>query len=261
MKIHLLSDLHLEHTAFRPSKVKADVVFLAGDISVGYSALEWASESFGDTPVFIVNGNHEYFDGDIAAWHAGAAEVLRKLDNPNLHFLEQEGYTLRPIGEQPVRILGATLWTDFALFGRDSQAYCGHLAQRGMPDYVRIQLNGKGLCWQDTLNRHESTVAWMAKEAQAAKFRGERVIALTHMAPSKRCCLPVFAENVLTASFASNLERFADQYIDAWFSGHTHASSQFPVGNCMMYANPRGYRLTSGRYENPLFDPNLVIDF
>lgn len=34
MRIHLLSDLHNEHDAYKPSAVDADVVILAGDIDV-----------------------------------------------------------------------------------------------------------------------------------------------------------------------------------------------------------------------------------
>ncbi|MDD4929008.1 MAG: hypothetical protein PHP85_07010 [Gallionella sp.] len=35
MKIHILSDLHLEYSAYEPQTVGADVIVLAGDICPG----------------------------------------------------------------------------------------------------------------------------------------------------------------------------------------------------------------------------------
>jgi predicted phosphodiesterase len=66
MRILLLSDLH--HELWREkaphidSKIsRPDVVILAGDISDGAKAVEWAANAFGDTPVLYVSGNHEAY--------------------------------------------------------------------------------------------------------------------------------------------------------------------------------------------------------
>ena len=63
MKIHYLSDLHLEFGKMPKNyRVPAgtDVVVLAGDIGVGLAGLHWALLAF-DCPVVYVAGNHEHY--------------------------------------------------------------------------------------------------------------------------------------------------------------------------------------------------------
>jgi hypothetical protein len=42
MRLHILSDLHLEFEPFTPPAVEADAVILAGDVSTGRNGLKWA---------------------------------------------------------------------------------------------------------------------------------------------------------------------------------------------------------------------------
>jgi len=42
MRLHVLSDLHLEFEPFTPPTVEADAVILAGDVSTGRNGLKWA---------------------------------------------------------------------------------------------------------------------------------------------------------------------------------------------------------------------------
>ena len=46
MRIHLLSDLHLEFEPFEPPAMDADVVVLAGDIHIKGRGVDWAVETF-----------------------------------------------------------------------------------------------------------------------------------------------------------------------------------------------------------------------
>ena len=69
MRIHLLSDLHLElspsrRTAFKPEVLDADVTVLAGDIDKGPRVLEWARSTFPGR-VLVVAGNHEFYGGHL----------------------------------------------------------------------------------------------------------------------------------------------------------------------------------------------------
>ncbi len=61
MRIHILSDLHLEFAPFFPSPVDADVVVLAGDTHTGRNGIKWALQAFPDRPVIYVLGNHEFY--------------------------------------------------------------------------------------------------------------------------------------------------------------------------------------------------------
>ena len=60
MKLHILSDIHLEFAGFDPPATDADVVVLAGDIGIGPGAVAWAAVTF-PQPVLLVPGNHEYY--------------------------------------------------------------------------------------------------------------------------------------------------------------------------------------------------------
>ena len=56
MRIHVMSDLHLEFGEFTPPETNADVVILAGDIHLGTRGIEWAQRTFGDKPVIYIAG-------------------------------------------------------------------------------------------------------------------------------------------------------------------------------------------------------------
>lgn len=55
MKVLVYSDLHLEFRAFEPPQVDADLVVLAGDISVRGQGVTWANQTF-TCPVIYVPG-------------------------------------------------------------------------------------------------------------------------------------------------------------------------------------------------------------
>jgi Icc-related predicted phosphoesterase len=93
--------------------------------------------------------------------------------------------------------------------------------------------------------------------AQRAKKDGEKVVIATHHAPSECSSALKFRNDPVTAGFASNLEKFAEEYVDLWIHGHMHNNSWYKIGNCQVIANPRGYKPP---IENPNFDPALVIE-
>ena len=64
MRIHLLSDLHLELQAWEPTVRDADVTILAGDIHKGDRVMAWARAHFSG-PVLVVAGNHEFYGGHL----------------------------------------------------------------------------------------------------------------------------------------------------------------------------------------------------
>lgn len=64
MKLHVLSDVHLEFQKCRNQSslgnIDCDVHVLAGDIGVGLAGIEWALHNF-SKPVIYVFGNHEFY--------------------------------------------------------------------------------------------------------------------------------------------------------------------------------------------------------
>ena len=57
MRIHVLSDLHLEFGPIDLPKVEADLVVLAGDIHVKLNGIRWIRDNLPETPVIYVAGS------------------------------------------------------------------------------------------------------------------------------------------------------------------------------------------------------------
>ena len=83
---------------------------------------------------------------------------------------------------------------------------------------------------------------------------------VTHHAPSRKSIHPRFADSRLNACFVSDAEHLlgADR-VQLWIHGHTHDSFDYRVNGTRVVCNPRGYA-KGGVNENPLFDPNLMIE-
>lgn len=146
MKLHILSDLHLEFAAFHPPATGADLVILAGDIHVKDKGLAWISAAFPDTPVLYVLGNHEYYG---RAYPKHLHDLKEKVQGTSIHILENDTFEM-----DGIRFLGCTLWTDFKLFGDPRIA--GYEATMKMTDYrkIRIGLDFKKLRSLDTATLH-----------------------------------------------------------------------------------------------------------
>ncbi|MET3134734.1 putative phosphodiesterase [Oxalobacteraceae bacterium GrIS 1.11] len=258
MRLLILSDLHHEQwrehaPRSEPSLSRPDAVILAGDINTGAKAVEWATRVFAGVPVLYVHGNHEAYgmqleeaQDDIEAACARAGHV---------HFLNCGEHQ---IGR--VRFLGATMWTDFKLFGDDSRQASMREAEAIMNDYRRIRLAQKGyrkLRAADTAQLHSLHKSWLTKKLAEA-FDGTTVV-ITHMAPSFHSVADGYASAPSSAAYASRLEQLAAQ-ADVWVHGHVHESFDYHIGRCRVVCNPCGYMTGGGTSENARFDPNFIIE-
>ena len=172
-----------------------------------------------------------------------------------LHFLDNSEVVL-----DGVRFLGATLWTDFSLFGAASQSFAMDAASRMMSDY-RLIKRGKSddtglknlLTPEDTLRSHEYSVRWLGNQLDV-EFAGATVV-VTHHAPSIKS-LNKYDREKLSSAYASNLEHLVDK-TTLWIHGHTHESVNYQIGRGGVVSNPLGY---IGAGENEFFEEALVID-
>jgi predicted phosphodiesterase len=247
MRLHILSDLHLEFEPFTPPAVEADAVVLAGDIHTGRNGLRWAVETFPDRPVIYVLGNHEFYGQTLQK----LIEELRGMARgTNIHLLENDSLC---IGD--VVFLGATLWTDFALNGNPVVAEI--VAQTTMNDYGRIQTppHYSRLRPSDTRRLHIQSRQWL--EEQLVGLKGRKVVVVTHHAPSRESVPPAFEGDSLNPAFASNLSRCViESEARLWVHGHIHSCSDYTLGKTRVLANPRGYPSES----HPGFDPGLIVE-
>lgn len=258
MRLLILSDLHCEIWKDEGPSIdifqsQPDVVILAGDIDVACRAPAWAGRVFESIPVIYVPGNHEYYGSNIA-------EMDRLLNDAcastkNVHLLNCSELVV-----SDVRFLGATLWTDFNLYGLESRDLAMKKAKQCMLDYERIKISVSGqarlLRPEDTTELHARDAAWLARKL-AEPFAGTTVV-ITHMAPSRKSIAPKYSDDLTSAGFASPLDDLVNQ-CDLWIHGHTHDSFDYQVGRGRVVANPCGYRTRGGGVENAAFDPNLVV--
>lgn len=264
MRIAILSDLHLEFEPFAPPPALrlADLVILAGDIHNGSQALHWARRNFPDQPIVQIAGNHEFFEACFQSVLADMRRTARELD---ISFLENDRVVVGG-----VEFLGATLWTDFELLSvpgrpvRMSAAEAKDRMQRRMIDYSLIRwregpepATERLLTPDDSAAVHRRSRAWLA-DRLAIPFEGPRVV-VTHHLPSWRSVAPSFLRAASNAGFASDLDELFGP-MALWVHGHTHHSFDYRAGPTRIIANPRGYPMKAGGYENPLFQPALLVE-
>ena len=247
MRIHVLSDLHLEFGAFTPEPVEADVIVFAGDIDLGIRGLEWAAKTFPNLPVIYIAGNHEFYGHSSPKIDMAMRETARVL---GIHFLANDTVTL-----EGVRFLGATLWTDFEITGhRDSAT---EIAKSQMRDYrkIRIDPQYRKLRPADTLGWHRISRRWLEGQLQEP-FDGQTVI-VTHHAPSGTSLDPRFPSDGVNAAYASDLDAMIESSgAKFWIHGHTHFNVDYEIGQTRVITNQRGYADTP----NETFDPSLVLE-
>jgi predicted phosphodiesterase len=266
MKIHVLSDLHLEHSQRHPPfelpPTPADVVVLAGDIDNGTRAIEWAEHTFPDKTVLYVPGNHEFYGSELSETAAALQERARR--SQNVHVLDNKELIV-----DGVRFLGTTLWTDFALLGTEPKENIFREARNYVLDFRKIRMANDFLTPQQTIGLHQHALLFLHKRLQQP-FSGQTVI-VTHHAPHPGSVHPRWAGNLCNPAFVSDLTRLMGQS-RLWIHGHTHDSFDYRVNGTRVLANPMGYRSSNWRdpqsigklmrvsAENALFDPALLVE-
>lgn len=247
MKIHVLSDLHIEFGDFDPPETDADMVLLAGDTQPLARGIAWARERFGEKPVLYILGNHEFYGAAIPK----LIETLRQeASGSHVTVLENDECVLGDI-----RFLGCTLWTDFRLNG--NPRISSFVAHEAMTDYHRIRVSPqyRKLNPADTAARHHSSRRWL-EEKLREPFAGKTVV-MTHHAPSARSLAPDLRDDPINAAYASDLEDFvAASGIGLWVHGHIHHPCDYQLGDTRVICNPRGY------LDDPTagFQPGFVVE-
>ena len=247
MRIHVLSDLHLEFGEVRIPRLEADVVVLAGDIHMGREGRRWVRATFPEQPVIYVLGNHEFYRHSLPEL---TVTLQRETVGSNIHLLERSSVEIGGY-----RFLGCTLWTDFALNG-DANAGM-QTAQAVMSDYTLIQNSDqkRPLRPGDTALLHQESRAWLKQEL--SKTDPAQTVVVTHHAPSSRSEAPHQRGGALSPAFASNLdELIQESRVPLWIHGHTHHNVDYRMGATRILTNQHGYpdQLCAG------FKPDLVLE-
>jgi Icc-related predicted phosphoesterase len=254
MKIQIFSDLHLDVHQIKPIAIMAgvDLVIVAGDTCEG------VLRAFGHLrriipmhiPIVMVLGNHEFYrkfiPDELALARSHAAAF-------NIHVLENDTVVIGG-----VRFVGATLWTDYRVFGDANHAAAMNACASGMNDHRLIGWQKQP--WlrfrpQEAAQLHYQSRTYL-EGVLAAPFAGGPTVAVCHHAVHWESVHPRFRSDPATAAFVSDLSALIERYQPTlWVHGHVHNSSDYRVGGTRILCNPHGYA-----NENPDFDGALVVE-
>ena len=269
MKIHVLSDLHFE---LLPPSVDADIapirgadlVIIAGDHHRAPLAVRHARQIFPNGPLVMIAGNHEHYGTRMPIAEAIDrmrldAQIDSELNARATYVLENNAIEIEIAG-QAIRIIGCTLWTDFALYHTPEASAA--FAADSMNDFAEISGT---ISWNlrpdEVVTLHAASRTYLETELRKP-FRG-RTVVVTHHAPSHRSIHKRFLYDPVTPGFASACDDLLALGADLWVHGHTHDSFDYVAnGGTRVVYNPRGYSPRKGPQsgvENPAFDKALLV--
>jgi predicted phosphodiesterase len=245
MPILVLADLHLDRwlsegrdpfTALDQEFLASlDTLILAGDVT-NKPKVRWPQafrhigQYIDPRRVHVIPGNHDYYDFTIDN-EGRLAEICFEAGT---HFAQKSEYT-----HGDLRILGCTMWTDFALHGDPAGAM--RSAQHNMNDYRYIRLGSAGhrrIRPSDTAFIHADHRRWL-EERLATPFAG-RTVVVTHHCPHPDLISEKRGD--VDPAYGSNLLPLIEKYQpDCWLYGHTHYPVEADVGRTQVRNVSLGY--------------------
>lgn len=262
MYIRLLSDLHIEICEYEVEPTPQDsetVLILAGDCGL-YKHIEYADfvqELAGRFRIILlVAGNHEWYSGKM---HTERDKFEARVDRPNVWILQNNSVEI-----DGVLFLGGTLWTSF----QNGNPIMMFDAENSMNDYskIRVPKNGyRRLRALDVLDEHMTTRNFIFDTLEAERDDYEKVVVITHHAPSHRSIAPEFKGDRLNEAYVNNYDHWIEKTRPTfWFHGHTHSSHDYMIGETRVICNPRGYARADHNgvktNENADFNPTLLLE-
>lgn len=241
MKIWILSDLHLEFSGLDDLQIPdADVCVVSGDLQNKgiLNSLQWLDDRMAmHMPTIFIAGNHEFYRAE----HTLDEEIARaRAYEPKgrLSFLENSS-----IEFEDVVFTGSTLWADFDALGEEFSQIAMRHAARDLNDYRLIKFSKQpfqrllpGL----TYRKHVQSL--YSIENTLENYPGQKVVVVTHHAPSLKSVEPRYLVDMLTPSFASDLESVMIRHAPTlWIHGHVHHHVDYMVDKTRVIAHPRGY--------------------
>lgn len=258
MKIRIMSDIHNDVNYKYPFRL-ADVdkfTIVAGDISGSrYDTIKWVNDNMRNG--IIIGGNHSgYSDNNVSLQliHKELSEYY-KISN-NVSYLENAYKII-----DDIVFIGATLWTDFKLYGKSFQLWDMQNAIKFMNDYrynhYEDRIGMRLLRPEDTLNMFNESFNFIKETVE--KFKDKKVVVITHHAPSIKSIHTKYLNGYTNACYASNLEQFImdNSNIKLWIHGHVHNNFDYMIGDCRVVCNPRGYEM---HMENLEFNPDFEVE-
>ena len=256
MLIRVMSDIHNEFCHEQSGSDylvpeldddKDSILILAGDIGLLNRQQTWLSFlskcSSQFKYVFVVEGNHEWYKGNIEK-HSYQNSIVEHGFNNML-----AGQLI--IEEEKIAIIGTTLWTDF--YGGNPLVMFD--VSHGLSDYSLIKVGAEYRRLRPeyilTLHHKQKKKLFLAVDHYAAL--GYTIVVVTHHHPSLQGILPDYRGDALNAAYVSDLEKeVLTHKIAYWICGHCHTAMEYSIGNTKVICNPKGYPHEQGNGFNPL---------
>jgi hypothetical protein len=236
-------------------KGRVDLMAVPGDTAPGTAGVRYLADvaDYLGVPVLSVLGNHEFYGHEMAPLKTviaaeAAAVGVDVLDDAAVEHV---------VGGRRVRVVGATLWTDFRLGAPGvPQAAAMDAARRGMNDFENIYTGARAaFAPEDAAALHARSLVAIADAVAAARAAGAAALVLTHHAPL-RAAAPTGARAALAPAYASDLvDALSAMAPDAWLFGHVHETFSARVGRTFVGCACRGY---VGRGTGWGFRPSVV---
>lgn len=251
VKIQYASDLHLEFKDNKqwledhPLLPVGDILLLAGDIyHLGPHYFKhpfFAKLSKQFKQVYIIPGNHEYYEG------YDLAETITPTKRAIHHNVFLVNNIALDLGE--VELICSTLWSRIEQYPIE--------VRYGMMDFKHILYHRRIISVQDYNECFEECWGFLRPllEKPAEKPR----IVMTHHLPSAACNAEEFVGSKLNEGFCTDLTRHIEaSQVDYWIYGHSHRNlPDFTIGNTQMLTNQLGYVRWR---ESKTFNTGLIIE-
>lgn len=263
MRAWIFSDTHLPHADVRiehvfPKIPAADLCICAGDLieSDPVGGINWLARNIRPLMRAIyVLGNHEFYNLE-SSMERDRKRAKMAADRWGIDLLDDDVVTI-----DGVLFVGTTLWSDFTVLAGDNMQkrdLAMAEASQALNDFRHIVASeSPSVIWTPQMARmqHFQSRFWL--DQVLSEHTGRRVV-ISHHAPHPLSIAPLFAKDLVTAGFVSDLSALIAQHKpELWLHGHTHTAFDYTVGNTRIRCNPRGYR-----HENVAgYDPGLVVDF
>jgi Icc-related predicted phosphoesterase len=126
-----------------------------------------------------------------------------------------------------------------------------------MSDYKKIRISPQfsRLRSIDSVGIHKTSRLWLEQQCEARV--SEKMVVVTHHAPSLLSVPEKFRTDQLSPAYASSLDTVvAGSRAKLWIHGHLHEAKDYTIGQTRVLCNPRGYpdETDSG------FQPELVLE-
>lgn len=248
--IQIASDIHLEYykdDQDLPKIIvpKSPYLALLGDIGLvtrkNYKAfLIEMSKHF--KKVFIITGNHEYYNSSELEVDNILNDICKEYDN--LFYLKNKTIII-----DKYKIIGSTLWTHV-------DQYHENIIEGAMNDYHQIKQNDS----KDKI-KVKNTNEWNKKciefiEKEIKEKEDKKCIVLTHHAPIEISCMnPTLFDSPIVQGICNDLSYLMNENVPLWLFGHTHWMCDIEINGTRVNTNARGYKKEVGK----CYDPSYVL--